>query len=112
MGKKYLVGLDGRILTTRKEHALLNTKLQGGGAVVMKHAMIIADSLISKKYDREVAHGLIRMHDEEQWECLLEIADDVGKIGCDSVRLAGEYLKLNVPMAASYKVGDNWSETH
>ena len=110
--RKYIVGLDGRLITTRKEHALLNSKLQGGGAVVMKHSMIIADKLISKEFSSEVAHGLIRYHDEEQWEVQTEFAERVGELGVRSVIEAGRYLKLNVPMDASYKVGNNWAETH
>jgi DNA polymerase I-like protein with 3'-5' exonuclease and polymerase domains len=112
LGKKCLVGLDGRLLTTRKPHALLNTKLQGGGSILMKHAMIMADRRITKLYGSEKAHGLIRMHDEEQWECAEEIADEVGRIGCESVVAAGEYLKLNVPMSATYKIGNSWADTH
>jgi DNA polymerase-1 len=112
LDNKYLLGLDGRLITTRKAHALLNSKLQGGGAVVMKHAMIIADKLIRKEFGSEVAHGLIRYHDEEQWEVEEAYADRVGAIGARSVVQAGEYLKLNVPMDANYMVGDNWSETH
>jgi DNA polymerase I-like protein with 3'-5' exonuclease and polymerase domains len=112
LGSNHLLGLDGRLITTRKAHALLNSKLQGGGAVVMKHALIIADARLSKLFPREHCHGLIRMHDEEQWECLPEMAEEVGKIGCQSVVDAGIYLGLRVPMAASYKVGINWSETH
>jgi hypothetical protein len=109
--QKYLIGLDGRLLTTRKKSALLNTKLQGAGAVVMKHAMIIADARIKKSVG-DMAHGLIRMHDEEQWECLPDIAEEVGRIGCESIRDAGVYLKLNVPLSGSYKIGADWSETH
>jgi hypothetical protein len=109
---KYLQGLDGRLLTTRSQHSLLNTKLQGAGAVVMKHAFIIADALIHEKFPSEMAAGLIRMHDEEQWEADECIAEEVGRIGASSIVKAGEYFKLNVPLAASFKTGDSWADTH
>jgi hypothetical protein len=112
LGKKYLQGLDGRLITTRKPSALLNSKLQSDGAIVMKHAMIIANGLIRKRFTREEAHGLIRMHDEEQWECLPEFSEEIGLIGVDSIVRAGEYLDLRVPLDGEYSIGNNWSETH
>lgn len=109
--KEYLVGLDGRLITTRYQHALLNTKLQSAGGIIMKHAFLIAEKLITKTYPDQ-AHGVIRYHDEEAWYAKPEIANDVGKLGVKSIKMAGEFLKLNVPLNAEYKVGKNWSETH
>lgn len=107
---KYLVGLDGRLLSTRAEHALLNTKLQGAGAILMKTAMVIADREIRTR--GIPAHGLIRYHDEEQWECPEDVADLVGQIGVQSIERAATYWKLNVPVTGEYKVGLNWAGTH
>ena len=110
-GKKAILGLDGRLIRTRSQHSLINAKFQSAGAIVMKHAMIIAHKAIKEQYgDR--ANAVIRMHDEEQWECDKEIAGNVGRIGEESVRLAGEYLQLNVPLKAVYKVGKSWADTH
>jgi hypothetical protein len=122
---KYLVGLDGRLISTRSKHSLLNTKLQSAGAIVMKHAMLIAEKSINDYVaiynsaaprppgkDNIVAEGLIRYHDEEQWQCTESIADDVGALGVNSIRLAGEFLDLNVPLSAEYKIGSNWAECH
>lgn len=36
----------------------------------------------------------------------------VGEMAVESVREAGEYYKLNVPLTAGYIVGRNWAETH
>lgn len=110
-GKKYITGLDGRLLLTRSQHSLLNTKLQGAGAIVMKYAMVLANKRIKEAFG-DNAHALIRYHDEEQWECLPEIAEEVGKIGVQSITDAGEILGLNVPLTGEYKVGKNWAETH
>jgi len=114
LDRKYLMGLDGRLLSTRLPHARLNTKLQGAGAVVMKHAMVIAETMIRRRFPKELAYGLIRYHDEEQWECRdsPDVADEVGRIGVLSIQKAGEYLKLHVPLTGEYKVGYNWCETH
>ena len=76
----------------------------------MKYAMIIADRDIRKAgLD---ALGLIRYHDEEQWECNPRCAEAVGKIGVNSIKAAGKYLRLNVPLDGEFKIGKNWSETH
>jgi hypothetical protein len=109
--KKYILGLDGRLISTRSKHSLVNAKFQSAGAIVMKYAMMLADSRITKEFPKK-AFGLIRMHDEEQWECLPDIADSVGRMGVQSIRDAGKILKLNVPLDAEYSVGSNWADTH
>jgi DNA polymerase I-like protein with 3'-5' exonuclease and polymerase domains len=115
--KSYIQGLDGRRVYIRSEHSLVNACFQSGGAILMKHAMLIADRLI-KKIDSPSMNGLrcwglIRMHDEEQWEVSNDIdAEQVGKLGVQSIEKAAKYLKLRVPVTGEYKVGDNWSLTH
>lgn len=104
-------GLDGRMIKVRNPHAVLNYKIQSGGAILMKHAMLIANKRIKERFKYK-ANGLIRYHDEEQWECDLDIADAVGKIGVQSITDAGRFLKLNVPITGTYKIGDNWAQTH
>jgi len=111
LGKKYIKGLDGRLITTRSEHSLLNSKLQSAGAIVMKYAMLIADAR-AKSELAHPAYGLIRYHDEEQWECKADDADKLGQIGVESITQAGEVLGLRVPLTGEYNVGNNWSETH
>lgn len=110
----YLIGLDGRRLHVRSLHAALNTLLQSAGAVVMKKALVIANSRI-------LAEGLVagidfefvlNVHDEMQCECLPEHAEKIGKIMADSIREAGEFFKFRCPLAGDYKIGANWAETH
>jgi DNA polymerase I-like protein with 3'-5' exonuclease and polymerase domains len=110
-GRKYLVGLDGRLIFTRYKHALLNTKFQSAGAIVMKHSMLIAHRLIKKEF-KEDAYGLIRYHDEEQWECAPDIASRVGELGVQSIAMAGQFLGVRVPLTGEYKIGKSWAETH
>ena len=108
--EKFIVGLDGRPLYTRYRHALLNTLLQGGGSILMKHAFLIAEKRIRSEYGG--VYPLIRYHDEEQWEASPLIAAHVGQIGVQSITQAGLYLNLNVPITGEYKVGANWAECH
>lgn len=107
---KYIKGLDGRLLMTRHKHSLLNTKLQGAGAIVMKYAMLIAHKRLA---DLDPGcKALIRYHDEEQWSVPKGLGHLAGDIGAKSIAEAGRYLKLNVPLAGDYKVGENWAQTH
>lgn len=110
-GKRgWIKGLDGRRILVDSPHSALNRLLQSAGAIVMKYAMVIADRIAQKQgLD---AYGLIRYHDEEQWECASKDAEALGKIGVYSIQLAGKYLKLNVPLTGEYKIGKNWSDTH
>lgn len=110
--QKWIIGLDRRLIATRSKHSLVNSKFQSGGAIVMKHAMILAERMIHKEFSSEVAYGLIRYHDEEQWECLPDIANRVGELGVLSIKKAGEYLGVQVELDGEYKVGNNWAETH
>jgi DNA polymerase I-like protein with 3'-5' exonuclease and polymerase domains len=108
-----LRGIDGRILHVRSEHAALNTLLQSGGAVVMKKALVLLDDAIrsDKKLRGKVAF-VANVHDEFQMETQPELAETVGRLAADSIRLAGEHFNLRCPLAGDYAVGRNWAETH
>jgi len=116
----YLYGLDGRKIHLRRDpitreiqvHKALNTRLQSAGAVVMKWAMVILDQWIRDSRIQNVAHKVIDMHDEAQWEVDEAYAGIVGEMGRQSIIKAGELLELNVPLEADYKVGTNWAMTH
>ena len=41
-----------------------------------------------------------------------EDVDRLGQMAVNAIRQAGDYYKLNCPLDAEYKVGENWSETH
>ena len=113
----YLVGLDGRRITMRRDfsgkimkHKALNTLMQSAGSVVMKHAMVLLDKSIKE-------HGLhsikvIDMHDEAIYECLPEEADLHAKLAVQSVRDAGTLLNLNCPLDAQAQIGKTWAEVH
>ncbi|WAW09991.1 DNA polymerase [Oxalobacter vibrioformis] len=112
--KGILKGLDGRLLSVRGLHAALNTLLQGAGAAIMKRALVIFDnSLQSRGYLPGVNYEFVaNVHDEWQVEVDEGIAEEVGKLGCEAIRLAGEYYNFRCPLSGEYKIGNNWSETH
>lgn len=106
----WISGLDGRKLHIRSPHALVNTKFQSGGSIIVKTATIFAYKEIKKQGVR--AHQIIHMHDEIQYECHPEDVDKLRGILLQSFRKAGEYWKLKVPIEAEVKTGRNWAETH
>jgi DNA polymerase I-like protein with 3'-5' exonuclease and polymerase domains len=109
--KGYLIGLDGRRVWMRgSEHAALNTLLQSAGAIVMKKSMIILDELV--KLENLDVVKVIDQHDEAQADVLPEHVERYKELAVQSIRLAGEYFKLKVPLDAEASHGANWSETH
>ncbi len=103
-----LVGLDGRRIVVRSQHAALNTLLQGAGAIVMKQAIVILYDLLDNVNFKLVA----QVHDEWQIECKPEDADFIGKSCVNAMIFAGEVLQLNCPLDGEYRVGNSWADTH
>ena len=113
----FLVGLDGRKIWMRKDeqgsiltHKALNTLLQSAGAIVMKRAMVILDSDITA--NRLDSIKVIDMHDESQYDVHPKSVNKHMELAKASIVKAGEYYNLNIPLSASVKKGNNWSETH
>lgn len=109
-GKKFIIGLSGAKIYTRSQHSLINTLFQNAGSVIMDMANALAEKQITKENLR-ATRGIF-MHDEAQWECHPDDAKRVGEIGVWSIKKAGEFFKLNVPLDADYDIGHSWAETH
>ena len=108
--KGWLPGLDGRKLLVRAEHSALNTLLQGAGAIVMKQAVVILHKkLRQSKIDFKF---VVNCHDEWQIEVEESRAEEVGKMGTESIKEAGVLLNMRCPLGGEYKVGNSWKETH
>ena len=94
--KGWVPGLDGRRIWVRSEHAALNSLLQGAGAIVMKKALcIFYDKIKANKWPVKL---VANVHDEFQFECPPEIAEEAGKAARMSIIEAGEYFKLRCPL--------------
>jgi hypothetical protein len=76
--KKFIYGIDGRRLTTRSKHSLINTLFQSTGVIVMKRAMMFhiewleVEGLIGNPFNEDInnkpcALQMIHYHDEAQW---------------------------------------------
>jgi len=106
----FLWGLDKRKLRIRSEHSALNTLFQSAGAVVMKVAMVLLDDAV-----REAgldAKKVGDFHDEGIFEVLPEHAEQLAELARAAVIKAGVLLKLNLPLEADAKIGDNWAQIH
>ena len=109
-GKGWLKGIDGRKLRIRNRHSALNTLIQGGGAIVMKKALILLEEQVSKH--KLKARPVANVHDEFQYEVLETQAEDFGNLAVDSIINAGKKLGIRCPLNGEYKYGNNWQETH
>lgn len=121
--QKYLPAIDGRILHTRKKSALLNTIFQSCGGISMDYACCFLDSWLGDIYWDEkrrpyylykgyVVRRIGYVHDEVEFECEEPIAEEVGKLIEKAIEKAGQFLKIQVPLAGEAKVGKNWKEVH
>lgn len=112
--RKFLVGLDGRILRVRKPHAALNTLLQSAGAIVMKKSLVLLDISLRREglqcgHDYEF---VANVHDEAQAEVLPEYATLYAHLAEQCVPEAGKELKVKCPLRAESSIGRSWKETH
>lgn len=108
----YLKGLDGRHLHVRHQHAALNTLLQSAGALVCKRWAVEVDDELRRRGWKDRVQVVANIHDEHQYECDEEIAEEVGQLSIECIKRAGEYFGIRVPLDGEANVGNNWKETH
>ena len=102
----FVKGIDGRKILVDSPHKALNYLLQGSAGVVAKRWMIIAND------NPFCCSQLAFIHDELQYECHPEHANDLKfRLELAAVE-AGEYYDLRIPIAAEGKIGANWAEVH
>lgn len=109
----YIVALDGHRLKPRAAHSALNTLLQCAATIVMKRATVIfKKKLEEKEWWLTKFFPTFFIHDDIEGICLDEVAEEVSKMIPQSIKEAGEYYKLKIPLDGSHKVGVNFYETH
>lgn len=119
-------GLDGRSVripgdsTGDRRHLCMSGYLQNGEAIIMKQACLLWNEELNKL---KIPFKIVNfVHDEWQTEVPnnMQLALEVARIQADSLRIVGEELNLNCPLAGSfwnddhhqYTIGNNWSITH
>lgn len=108
--KKAIRGLDGRPIFTRARHSLVNALIQSTGSIVFDYANMWVDKEIRKCYNTSQVNRVVFYHDEDIYESDVNIAEHVGSLGVKSIKWAGEYFKLNVPLLSEFKVGKTWAD--
>lgn len=108
--RKWLKGVDGRIIRIRSAHSALNTLLQGMGAIVMKYWLIE----VTLKADAE---GLdwnpsANVHDEGQFEVINQHVTRFKEICEEAFPKISDDLGVNCLLEGEAMEGNNWSETH
>ena len=105
----YLLGLDKRHIQCPSPHTALNTLIQGAGAIVMKKALTI---FAEDTYDIPSWGYCANVHDEIQIEAHEDEIKTLAFFMVNAIKEAGKQLQLRCQMDGSYKIGNNWSETH
>ena len=108
--KKWITGIDGGKIFTRSKHSLVNTLFQNCGAIVMDLAGCYMDNWVAK--EKLDAKRVIYYHDEYAWECSPEHAQRAGELGSKSIKKAGEFFKMAIPLDADYEIGQTWADIH
>ena len=105
-----ILGLDGRYLRIRSEHAALNTLLQGAGAIICKEWLVQMTKHINEKgIDAKLVASV---HDEYQFEVNIKDSLEFCRISKASILDAANSLAVVCPLDSQYKIGKTWAETH
>ena len=75
--------------------------------MIMKKALIEFDLLAKHPYEMHA-----NVHDEVQFSCLPEHADELGQTFVDAIKKAGKELNFKCPLDGEYHIGQSWKETH
>lgn len=109
----WIKGLDGRPILVESPHKILCYTLQSDEAIQMAAAYNIWHKWMNERWPyREMWGTVIWMHDEWQFECVPEIAEEAAKLACKAIKWAGEYYGIACPHDGDYQIGRNWYETH
>ena len=110
----YLIGIDGRKLYIRHEHAALNTLLQSAGALLVKQATInLYEELSARGYEWGKDWAMVaHVHDEYQLQVREELVDEIAEVAVWSFQEAGRQFDWRCPLDGDVQVGDNWAECH
>lgn len=105
----WIKAIDGRQIEVNSPHKALNYLLQSSAGVVAKRWMVIANQIDYPAID---AQQLAFIHDELQFDCAPEDAEELSNILCGAAERAGIFYNLRLPIAAEAKIGPTWADVH
>lgn len=74
-------------------------------------AVEMEKALIEKGW-KDRCQVVANIHDEHQYECDEEIAEEVGRLSIESIKAAGRYFNIRIELDGEANIGNNWAETH
>ncbi len=112
----YINLIDGRKAFVRSEHSVLNTLLQGTGAVLCKHWMNESARRITAEigpmgWDKNWCR-CTWPHDEVQDAVRAQYTERVSLILVQSAEAMTEKFSFRCPLTGEAKVGRDWASTH
>lgn len=121
--KKYVPSRDGRLLSVRSKHLLVNLCGQNLGATVMSIAFCIVDNKLGwlqiddlgrpyYDYNGMIVKRIAAFHDQGDFEADPVVAEEVGQMLVQGIKKAGTMLKMKVELNGEAKVGNNAAEIH
>ena len=106
----FIKSIDGRKIAVDSPHKALNFCLQSGAATIAKRWMLENHKTMNTV--GICASQLAFVHDELQYECHPEHAENLRTSLEYAATVAGEYYNLRIRIEAEGKIGSNWAETH
>lgn len=94
-------------LIRQAERMAINFPIQGTAADLTKMAMIKIHNHLIKNYKKEEVKMLVQVHDEIVLEAKENLAEKIAK---ESKEIMEKIFKLDVPLIAEAKIGNNWKE--
>lgn len=112
--KGHILSIDGRKVPIRSPHAALNSLLQSTGSVLCKAWLLaINDDLQSQGLTWGKDYFFLGwIHDEVQIAVRKGIEEQVGQTAVRMASKVGEDFSFRCPLAAEFRQGSNWAETH
>lgn len=116
--RKWIRGLDGRQTHVRSSHSALNFLLQGAGAILCKHWVVLTAEILEQEHGLKCGWDgdyvlMAWVHDEQQFAARTpEIAELIVKVCQDAMRRVGDIYKWRMPLDTEGKIGKNWYECH
>jgi DNA polymerase I-like protein with 3'-5' exonuclease and polymerase domains len=110
----FIPAIDGRKIPIRSPHAALNSLLQSTGSVLCKKWLLAINAELKAQ---GLAWGkdyyfLGWIHDEVQIATRKGLETQVGETAVRMATKVGESFSFRCPLAAEYRQGSNWAETH
>lgn len=115
--RRYIKGLDGRLLYVRSLHSALNLLLQSAGALICKKWIVRTEERLLQLGLKHSWQGdfvyMAWVHDEIQIACRTkEIAAIVVEQAQAAMRDTQEFFNFRMQLDTEGKIGKNWKECH